>query len=188
MQIAAVPGAAGCSRTPVSEVPPLFHGRRMRAEWPGERLAQLRRLFDAGLSHLLIAGRMGVAKGVISGKIARLGWRRGETLEAVTPLRTPPPLILEPARMRRLEDLGEDDCLWPVAEDARGVQLFCGCARLDQTGGRQRPAYCEGHQARSVRRPRAWERQAMQPRPVERREGMGWERFRAAEKPAREDW
>jgi hypothetical protein len=160
----------------------------MRAEWPRERLDRLRALFDAGLSHLLIAGRMGVAKGVISGKIARLGWRRGETTEAAVPVRTPPPLVLEPARMRRLEELGPDDCLWPVAEDARGVQLFCGCARLDQADARRRPAYCEAHQARAVRRPRAWERRAMQPRPAERREGTGWDRFKGAGKPAREEW
>ena len=178
MQIAAASGAAGCSRAPVSDIP-----RRARAEWPRERVDQLRRLFDAGLSHLLIAGRMGVAKGVISGKIARLGWRRGETTEAATPMRGAPPLVLEPARMRRLEDLGEDECLWPVGEDARGVQLFCGCRR-----GGARGVYCEGHRARSVRRPRAWERQAMQPRPVERREGMGWDRFKGADRPVREEW
>lgn len=183
MQIAAVSGAAECSRAPAPPTP-----RRRRAEWPRERLDRLRALFDAGLSHLLIAGRMGVAKGVVSAKIARLGWRRGETVEAVTPSRSPPPLVLEPARMRRLEDLGEDDCLWPVGEDARGVQLFCGCRRLDQADARKRPAYCEGHQARSVRRPRAWERQAMQPRPTERREGTGWDRFKGAGRRAREEW
>lgn len=175
MQIAAVPGA-GCSRAPAS--PPV---QRVRAEWPSERLEALRALFEAGLSHLLIAGRMGVAKGVISAKLARLGWRRGETLEAQTPMRTLPPLVVEPARMRRLEDLGEDDCHWPVAEDARGVQLFCGCARAG------RGFYCEGHRARSVRRPRAWERRAMEPRAPVRREGMGWDRFKA-EGPVKEEW
>lgn len=178
MQTAAVSGAAGCSRAPASHT-----ARRARAEWPRERLDELRGLFDAGLSHLLIAGRMGVAKGVISGKIARLGWRRGETTEAVTPVRSPPPLVLEPARMRRLEDLGVDDCLWPLGEDARGVQLFCGCKRAGAPG-----VYCEGHRARSVRRPRAWERQAMQPRAVERREGMGWDRFRDEGTSRRDEW
>ncbi len=177
MQIAAVPGAPGCSRSPVSQ--PF---RRLRAEWPGERLNQLRALFDAGLSHLLIAGRMGVAKGVISAKIARLGWRRGETLEARVPVRTLPPLVLEPSRMRRLEALGEDDCHWPLGDDSWGVQLFCGCAKADQG------AYCEGHRARSVRRPRAWERQAMQPRKAERREGVGWDRFKSADRPRPEEW
>lgn len=183
MQIAAVPGA-GYSRAPASK-PVSQPLRRARAEWPPERLGALRALFDAGLSHLLIAGRMGVAKGVISAKLARLGWRRGETREAQTPVRTAPPLIVEPSRMRRLEDLGEGDCHWPVAEDARGVQLFCGCARADKgvPGG----VYCEGHRARSVRRPRAWERKALEPRAPVRREGMGWDRFKA-QGPAREEW
>lgn len=179
MQIAAVSGA-GCSRAPASQPVPKPI-QRVRAEWPSERLSALRTLFDAGLSHLLIAGRMGVAKGVISAKLARLGWRRGETLEAQVPVRTLPPLVVEPSRMRRLEDLGEDDCHWPVAEDARGVQLFCGCQRA--TKG----VYCEGHRARSVRRPRAWERRAMEPRAPERREGMGWDRFRD-QTPQREEW
>jgi hypothetical protein len=171
MQIAAASGATGCSRAPAFQV-----SHRKRAEWPRERLDQLRRLFDAGLSHLLIAGRMGVAKGVVSAKLARLGWRRGETLEALTPVRTAPPLVVEASRMRRLEQLGEDDCHWPVAEDAWGVQLFCGCARA--VSG----VYCEGHRARSVRRPRAWERKAMEPRPPAIREGFGWERFAARER------
>lgn len=183
MQIAAVSGVMGRARAPVSHQP-----LRIRAEWPRERLEQLRALFDAGLSHLLIAGRMGVAKGVISAKLARLGWRRGETLEAQVPTRTALPLVVEASRMRRLEDLGDNDCHWPVAEDERGVQLFCGCARLDGTGGGKRPMYCEGHQARSVRRARAWERKAMEPRKVEVREGLGWERFKATDAPAREVW
>lgn len=176
MQIAAVTGAGG-SRAPASSL-----AGRTRAEWPRERLDKLRTLFDAGLSHLLIAGRMGCAKGVISAKLARLGWRRGETLESQVPRRTLPPLVIEPSRLRRLEDLGEGDCHWPVAEDGRGVQLFCGCARAGRRG-----VYCEGHQARSVRRPRAWERRAMEPRAPVRREGMGWDRFRA-EPPAGEEW
>ncbi|RYF93175.1 MAG: hypothetical protein EON95_09850 [Caulobacteraceae bacterium] len=183
MQIAAVCGATGHARAPASQA-----FQRSRAEWPRERLERLRMLFEAGLSHLLIAGRMGVAKGVISAKLARLGWRRGETLEAQVPVRRPAPLVVEAARLRRLEDLGEDDCRWPVAEDGRGVQLFCGCARADQTGGRQRGVYCEGHQARAVRRARAWERRAMEPKAVERREGMGWERFKGADRPGAEEW
>ncbi len=177
MQIAAACGATGASRAPASQTPV-----RLRAEWPRERLDRLRVLFDAGLSHLLIAGRMGVAKGVISAKLARLGWRRGETLEAQAPVRRAPALVIEPGRARRLEDLGEADCHWPLSEDAYGVQLFCGCARAT-TG-----FYCEGHRARSVRRPRAWERQAMEPRPPVRREGMGWDRFKGAEAPSREAW
>ena len=178
MQIAADPGAAGCSRAPQPQQP-----LRLRAEWPRKRLDQLRRLFDAGLSHLLIAGRMGVAKGVISGKLARLGWRRGETLEAQARVWTRPPLVIEPSRMRRLEDLGENDCHWPVAEDARGVQLFCGCQRMTGRG-----VYCEGHQARAGRRMRAWERKALEPRAPVRTEATGWDRFKAAEAPTREAW
>ena len=76
MQIAAVPGA-GCSRALASQPVPRT-SQRVRAEWPAERLSALRTLFDAGLSHLLIAGRMGVAKGVISAKLARLAVSRAE--------------------------------------------------------------------------------------------------------------
>lgn len=183
MQIAADPGAAGCSRAPALQPSAASLGRRIRAEWPRERLQQLRLLFDAGLSHLLIAGRMGVAKGVVSAKLARLGWRRGETLEAQARVYGRPPLVIEPARMRRLEDLGEADCHWPVAEDARGVQLFCGCQRESRRG-----VYCEGHRQRAGRRVRAWERKALEPRAPLRREATGWDRFQAAGEPPREEW
>ncbi|MBX3480014.1 MAG: hypothetical protein KF842_06415 [Caulobacter sp.] len=145
--------------------------RRQRAEWPPERLDQLRQLFEAGLSHALIAGRMGVGKGPISAKIARLGWRRGETSTTVVRA-APAPLIVDPQRMKRLERLGPSDCHWPTTEDVEGVQLFCGMRRPDGQ------SYCSSHQARAHRRPVAWERQAVDLKPRRRpHEGFGWERF-----------
>lgn len=159
---------AGAARAPV-ELP---RPRRQRAEWPPERLDQLRRLFEAGLSHALIAGRMGVGKGPISAKIARLGWRRGETSVTVAAA-TPAPLIVDPGRMKRLEQLSRRDCHWPTIEDVEGVQLFCGMPRpKDQI-------YCCVHQARAHRRPVAWERHAMEPAPRRPppRERFGWDRF-----------
>lgn len=144
--------------------------RRQSRAWPPERMARLRALFDEGLSHMLIAARMGVGKGVISAKIARLGWRRGETVRT---LREPPPVVpFDSGRVRRLEDLGRRDCRWPIMPDAAGVQLFCGCPAAPR-----RP-YCGAHEARAHRRPRAWERDAAAlkapPKPPER---FGWERF-----------
>ncbi|MBI1406159.1 MAG: hypothetical protein GC145_08550 [Caulobacter sp.] len=159
--------AAEASRAPVDPSGP----KRRRAEWPPERLDQLRRLFEAGLSHALIAGRMGVGKGPISAKIARLGWRRGETSVTAAPA-GPAPLIVDPGRMKRLEQLAAADCHWPTIDDVEGVQLFCGMSRPDGQ------SYCAGHQARAHRRPVGWERRALEPatRPPPR-EGLGWERF-----------
>ena len=148
---------------------------RPRSDWPAERLEALRLLFDQGLSHLLIAGRMGVGKGVISAKIARLGWRRTATMAARTPDRgLRPTPILDPARMRRLEALGPLDCHWPTVEDEAGVQLFCGCDRSRDE------RYCPDHRALGVRRPRSWELailEAATTRPPPVRQAYGWDRF-----------
>jgi hypothetical protein len=148
---------------------------RRRAEWPRERLAQLRGLFEGELTHQAIAQRMGLAKGAVSAKIARLGWRRGETRPVVAEA-APAPAIDAP-RFKRLEALGPGECHWPTLEDAQGVQLFCGCRRAD------RSFYCAGHLGRAHRRPRVWERQALEPaRRPPPREGFGWDRF--ADRPA----
>ncbi|MDH4385153.1 MAG: hypothetical protein QE280_06900 [Caulobacter sp.] len=148
---------------------------RSRSDWPAERLEALRALFDQGLSHLLIAGRMGVGKGVISAKIARLGWRRTATTAAQAPDRgLRPSPILDPARMRRLEALGPLACHWPLEEDEAGVQLFCGCDRS------RNERYCPDHRALGVRRPRSWELailEAATARPAQERQAFGWDRF-----------
>jgi len=148
---------------------------RRRSDWPAERLEALRALFDQGLSHLLIAGRMGVGKGVISAKIARLGWRRTATTAAQAPDRgLRPTPILDPSRMRRLEALGPRDCHWPTLEDEAGVQLFCGCDRSRDE------RYCPDHRALGVRRPRSWELailEAAPARPAPERQAYGWDRF-----------
>jgi hypothetical protein len=148
---------------------------RPRSDWPAERLEALRALFDQGLSHLLIAGRMGVGKGVISAKIARLGWRRTATTAAQAPDRgLRPTPILDPSRIRRLEALGPRDCHWPTLEDEAGVQLFCGCDRSRDE------RYCPDHRALGVRRPRSWELailEAATTRPPPVRQAYGWDRF-----------
>jgi hypothetical protein len=174
---APMPPAVFCSALPARN--PGSRKGRPRTQWPQTRLDQLRTLFDQGLSHLLIAGRMGVGKGVVSAKIARLGWTRTATLEAVPvapALWARPQPIFDPRRLKRLEALGARDCHWPMTEDAQGVQLFCGCAKAREV------AYCRGHQARAFRRPFGWERQAAQPARDRRPavgERLGWERFEA---------
>lgn len=138
---------------------------RQRSEWPRARLTRLKTLFEAGLSHQSIARRMGLGKGRVSAKIARLGWSRAAPPAVGRPA-AGPPLGL------RLEQLAEDGCRWPVDEDTRGTMLFCGCAQ-----GHGSP-YCPGHQARSRRRPFQWERRAMEPaRPPAEPKATGWERF-----------
>lgn len=153
---------------------------RARSAWPQARLDALRGLYDEGLSHLLIAQRLAVSKGLISAKIARMGWRRGTVAPPVQVApRVRPALVIDPARLRRLEHLGPRDCHWPVAEDGQGVQLFCGCRRGEGV------VYCKGHLARAFRRPKGWEEQAValssgrRPAAWETpgREKLGWDRF-----------
>ena len=164
MHTVSLTGAAGRPCAP----PPPHVAIRRSANWPPERLAELRRLFEGDLSHQAIADRMGVAKGVVSAKIARLNWRRRETAR----LAGGQGPGQESLRFKRLEALGPQDCHWPTTEDADGIQLFCACRR---TAG---ALYCKGHQARAHRRPKAWERQAIEPaRGSPPRTGLGWDRF-----------
>jgi GcrA cell cycle regulator len=152
--------------------------KRSRSQWTPSRLTALRELFDSGLSHLSIAARMGVGKGVISAKIARLGWTRPTAPAGIAP-QVQTAVIIDPQRMKRLERLGVAECHWPTAEDGDGVQLFCGC-RCDDGFG-----YCPGHHRLAFRKPVLWERQAMgddrKRRPV-LREGLGWDRFAASDR------
>lgn len=118
-------------------------------DWPDAKIVQLRLLFDAGLTHALIAGTMEISKGAVSAKIGRLGWTRIEN-------RPPPPKRIKPLidarKAVRIEALGADDCRWPLTVDRHGVQLFCGAHRT--TGGSY---YCAGHEARAHRKPWQWE-------------------------------
>lgn len=127
-----------------------------RVEWPPERLQALRGLFDEGLSHLLIARSMGVDKGVVSAKLARLGWRRAATTDSVPAYRTSTLAIRAMLADTlgngvRLEDLGERECHWPTFKDAAGHQLFCAHAKMPGS------VYCEGHAPRGSRKPRQYE-------------------------------
>lgn len=55
-----------------------FAPKRQRAEWPAERVALLRKLFDEGLSYALIAEKLGdgATDSAVGAKINRLGWTR----------------------------------------------------------------------------------------------------------------
>lgn len=117
--------------------------RRPRSNWPDERTARLKELFEAGKSYPVIAKEMDTTKGVVVGKLARLGLGREKGTDRKSsgpsqqrPRREPAPPVV-PARLVRLELLAKGECKWPVSRDDEAVWLFCGAG----TDG----LYCAGH-------------------------------------------
>lgn len=134
--------------------------RRTRTAWTEERVTLLGRLFDANLSHELIAQALGTSKGAVSGKLDRLveadpeRWTRSATIIGLKPDRGAgtakpverrAPIATEaPTSGVTLLELGPHMCRWPLAFTTE--QTFCG-------GERALPSsYCATHRARSVTR------------------------------------
>lgn len=125
-------------------------GRRPRSSWPEERTDRLKELFGKGISYPLIAKEMETTKGVVVGKLARLGLGRekeaqtGGAPRASKPRPKPAPAAPEgDMRLVRLEDLAAGECKWPAAQDGEGVWLFCG---LPADG-----IYCAHHHRRAYK-------------------------------------
>jgi len=130
---------------------------RRRSDWPEARVATMRSLFDEGLSHELIARKMGVSKGTVSAKIDRLGWVRSATIVALRPDRTATIALAEARRARlsaerqaeevtigfTLLELPDWACRWPLGL-SMGQRTFCGCPR-----GEGLKSYCQTHERRS---------------------------------------
>jgi hypothetical protein len=117
--------------------------------WPAGRIAELTRLFAAGLSHGLIAQALGLERGAVSGKLNRLGLKREKPAQRKpTEIRVPRP---GPETRRpdlpagRMVPLWETSgCRWPTAE-AAGVHLFCDAHPAEGS------PYCPAHAAAAVR-------------------------------------
>lgn len=144
----------------------------IREGWGDDRIAELRRLFDDGLSCGQIAAEMGIGRNAIIGKLHRLGLNRGRVparprsevhpgrrrgfgfnkrraAELAKPLPKPAPA---PAPLRPrgppcgLLELTNGKCRWPVT--AEPPHLFCGEPEADFP---ERP-YCPYHTRRASRR------------------------------------
>ena len=130
--------------------------------WPEDRVELLRSLWLQGdQSASEIAGRLGVTRNAVLGKVHRLGLcnrrasagprpsaartprpsRRPRAPKAVAPPPTPkapPRPEIGPGLVARLEDLQRNACHWPVGDPTSEAFRFCGRAAA-------RPPYCEAH-------------------------------------------
>jgi GcrA cell cycle regulator len=156
----------------------------MMPSWPPERVEALRRLWAEGLSAAQVAERLGVTRGAVTGKVARLGLQgRASTARAnaIRRGRAPPrpapgqqgpdtrihlpgqplpePQTEDVATVATL-DLEAWHCRWPCGDPVEvgaAQPLFCGRRKVLGL------PYCEQHAARAYNRPGT--RQLAQDRP-----------------------
>jgi len=135
--------------------------------WTDELVAELRTYFDKGLTDRAIGGKMGLSKGTISGKLARMKWVRPPSApQAPRPAAPRPaaprhrPAAQPAARSVPALPVGSP-CLWPswtMKDDAywsliaAGVPPRCGkpsTVRYDDFGRPVACQYCLEHAARA---------------------------------------
>lgn len=103
--------------------------------WTEERLAQLRKLWDDGLSISQIGDALGVSRNAIAGKAHRMGLPKRPSpisktaTEAKKPAKPKPPA--EPANLPlRLElrklQWSRSKCCWPAGDPKLSGFSFCG--------------------------------------------------------------
>lgn len=135
--------------------------------WTDERIELLKQHFEAGLSCREIAADIGVSRNAVIGKLSRLNFTRGRSVDerrlqdrnfpparakAVPRLQfemlatiygeTSEPAIDRPiddANRCSLLELGENRCRWPISTP--GAEDFCFCGNAAPDG----QSYCAGH-------------------------------------------
>ena len=155
----------------VSPEPDLFawepnERRKTSHEWPDERKAELRALWEAGeLSASQIGVALGMTKNAVLGQRLRMGLvprkktpkakqSRSHPFMARVPVKftAPSPLPLTSLdkfnaalpRLGSILELTEDTCRWPVGNPGQPGFGFC-CQPVDQVS-----PYCAGHHRFSV--------------------------------------
>lgn len=140
-----------------------------RGAWTDAAVALLKKLWaDGDLSAALIAGRLGVSRNAVLGKVHRLGLSNRRRTFRARPERAPRPPRLPrkpaaaqaprgpgpssrpvvedvgPGLVVRLEDLPHHGCHWPIGDPLSAEFRFCGRAA-------PRAPYCEGHRSVAYR-------------------------------------
>ena len=103
--------------------------------WTAERIADLTRLWEEGVTTAEIGRRIGVTKNAVIGKVHRIGLVPRVVKEA------PPP-------RRNVFDFAGPVCMWPVGHPTDDDFHFCGGAPL---AGKP---YCDHHAAVAYIRPK----------------------------------
>jgi GcrA cell cycle regulator len=136
--------------------------------WTNERIDQLKRLLEAGLTCSQIAAEVGVSRNAVIGKITRLGLsrrkeaparaekpklvasrtraltrifaRRGRLIElAALAAHEAPAIAILDGRGCSLFELAPGKCRWPINDPGAANFCFCGSAQLEGL------PYCLGH-------------------------------------------
>ena len=141
--------------------------------WTTERIALLKKHFEAGLSCRQIAAEIGVSRNAVIGKISRLNLTRDK--EGASPIRprkeaashprprgaqrlrqillkslpavepAPPDEPIHNGHTCSLFELSKDTCRWPISTPGQADFCFCGNPPLDGM------PYCAGHSRMAYR-------------------------------------
>jgi GcrA cell cycle regulator len=107
--------------------------------WPHNRVEQLKKLRDAGLSASQIAAELGnVSRNAVIGKVHRLGLSgRAKSLSSAAPRRRKAhsaqqimgvtrPIAVPMSQRLSLHELNEATCHWPIGDPSTPDFFFCG--------------------------------------------------------------
>jgi GcrA cell cycle regulator len=108
---------------------------RVEPTWTPERIAQLKLLWEEGVTTAEIGRRVGVTKNAVIGKVHRIGLVPRVVKEA------PPP-------RRNVFEFTGPACMWPIGHPTDADFHFCGSR---PTAGKP---YCEEHAAKAYIRPK----------------------------------
>jgi GcrA cell cycle regulator len=103
--------------------------------WTAERIEQLTRLWEEGVTTAEIGRRIGVSKNAVIGKVHRIGL-------------TPRVITEKPPPRRNVFDFAGPVCMWPIGHPSDDDFHFCGERPM---GGKP---YCEHHAAMAYIRPK----------------------------------
>lgn len=116
------------------------------AAWTPEQIAELRKLWDAGVGTAEIGRRIGMTKNAVIGKAHRLGCKpRPSRLKRRHPSMRPRAWKPKPPR---LVAIGDRICAWPIGHPGERGFRFC-----DEPAAEGKP-YCPEHAARAYPRPK----------------------------------
>ena len=85
-------------------------------EWTDERVEELKKMWDTGLSASEIGRRLGITKNAVVGKVRRLD----------LPMRRAPAPVKIEVNVVTLDRLGTNMCSWPVGDPGSEDFRFCG--------------------------------------------------------------
>jgi GcrA cell cycle regulator len=103
--------------------------------WTPERIADLTRLWEEGITTAEIGRRIGVSKNAVIGKVHRIGL-------------TPRVITEKPAPRHNVFEFTGPACMWPIGHPGEDEFHFCGDRPM---GGKP---YCEHHAALAYIRPK----------------------------------